>query len=284
MDTKLTPRDIIDSSKRIVIKIGTESLIKDGQVDTEWVDAFIEDVINLRKQEKEIFVVTSGAIGLARGLAGIPAHIPTKDLPLDEQQKLSTVGQIALMQAYWLPLQKHGFFPQQILLTSDVVDNKKQVQNLRNTAWLKAGSYPFFEKIIPFFNEDDALATEEITFGDNDGLGAIVTKLLEADAYILLSKEDGLLTDNPKKNPNARLIPFVADASEAFRFANDDINGLSRGGMRSKLKAAFNASAAGAHVILAKGQGVIHCLRKLSGNEDGYQSTVFAPLPVHEAA
>jgi glutamate 5-kinase len=126
-------------------------------------------------------------------------------------------------------------------------------------------------------NENDALATEEITFGDNDQLGAMVTGLLKADLYILLSKQEGLFTDNPASNPTAKHLPIAPSEEIANGFINDDLNGISRGGMKSKLKASFNAAASGAHVIMARGQGIIHCLRNLASNDPTYRSTVFLP-------
>ncbi len=282
MRTQLTPKDIIDNSKRIVIKIGTESIIKNGKVDVEWLNAFAEDIAILKTRKKEVFVVTSGAIGLARGILDIDPKITTKDLPLRIQQKASTVGQIALMAAYWQAFSHVGLMPQQILLTGDVVENQKQILNLRNTCLTDESDCKEFLNLVPVMNEDDALATEEITFGDNDGLGAIATKLLNADLYILFSKLEGLFTDNPHLNPDARHIPFAPDKDEAFRYVNDDINGISRGGMKSKVTAAFNAAAEGAYAVLAKGQNVIHCLRHLVDGNSTYRSTVFAPLQKHE--
>jgi len=276
------PKDIIDSSKRIVIKIGTESIIKDGKVDIEWLNAFAEDIADLKAKGKEVFVVTSGAIGLGRGLLNIDPSIPTKDLPVRIQQKLATTGQIDLMFAYSQAFARAGLRPQQVLLTADVVENQKQILNLRNTCLTDETDSAEFLSLVPVMNEDDALATEEITFGDNDGLGAIVTKLLNADLYILFSKLEGLYTDNPHINPDARHISYASDKDEALSYVNDDINGISRGGMKSKVTAAFNAAAEGAHAILAKGQNVIHCLRHLVDGNPTYKSTVFAPLQVRE--
>lgn len=276
MRTKLTPKDIIDKSKRIVIKVGTESIIKNGKVDTEWLNAFAEDIAVLKAQGKEVFVVTSGAIGLGRGLLNVDPSIPTKDLPLRILQKCSTVGQIALMAAYWQSFESAGLVPQQILLTGDVVENEKQILNLRNTCLTDTSDSKEFQNLIPVMNEDDALATEEITFGDNDGLGAIATKLLNADLYILFSKLTGLFTDNPALNPNARHIPHITDEAEANSYVNDDLNGISRGGMRTKVKACFNAAANGAVSILAQAQNIPHCLLKLMTGEPDYKSTVFS--------
>jgi glutamate 5-kinase len=276
MRTKLVPKDIIDKSKRIVIKVGTESITKDGKVDFEWLNAFAEDIAILKSKGKEVFVVTSGAIALGRGLLNIDPTIPTKNLPVRIQQKLATAGQIDLMAAYSQAFAKAGLRPQQVLLTADVVENQKQIQNLRNTCLTDPSDDAYFQSLVPVMNEDDALATEEITFGDNDGLGAIVTRLLNADLYILFSKLTGLFTDNPAKNPNARHIPYITDEVEANRYVNDDINGISRGGMKTKVMACFNAVANGAIAILAQAQNVPHCLFKLMTGEPDYKSTVFS--------
>lgn len=277
MHTQLTPKDIIDNSKRIVIKIGTETILKDGKIDLEWLNAFAEDIAELKKQDKEIFVVTSGAIGLGRGVLNLNPTIPTKDIPLRIQQKASTVGQTRLMQAYSLAFEKVGLIDQQILLTKDIVDNDKQLLNLRSTCLSENEDCGILRQLVPVINEDDALATDEITFGDNDQLGAMVTRLLGADLYILLSKQSGLFTDNPAINPKAIHLPIAPDEETANGYANDDLNGVSRGGMKSKLKAAFKAALTGAHVIMAKGQGITHCLRALASNDHIYKSTIFIP-------
>lgn len=278
MRTQLTPKDIIDNSKRIVIKLGTETIIKDGKVDFEWLNAFAEDIADLKKQGKEVFVVTSGAIGLGRGLMNVDPTIPTKNLPLRIQQKLATTGQIDLILAYRQAFDLVGLRAQQVLLAADVVEKEKQILNLKNTCFTDETDSQEFLSLVPVINENDALATEEITFGDNDNLGATVTALLNADTYIILSKQEGLYTDNPAINPNARHFAYSPSEEEAYSYVNDDINGISRGGMKSKLKAAFNARAAGAYVIMAKGQGVIHCVRQLAGNDPIYcKSTTFIP-------
>ena len=277
MRIQLTPKDIIDNSKRIVIKVGTETIIKDGKIDTEWLNAFAKDIAALKRQDKEVFVVTSGAIGLARGLLNIDPEIPTKDLPLRIQQKLATTGQIDLMSAYSQAMLPVGLRPQQILLTADVAQNQKQILNLKNTCLIDETDNEKFQNLIPVLNEDDALATDEITFGDNDQLGAMTTALLGADLYILLSKQAGLFTDNPALNVNARHLPIAPSEAEAFQYVRDDITGISRGGMDSKLKAAFKAASCGAYVIMAKGQGVIHCLSLMAANDVSYKSTIFLP-------
>lgn len=274
-----TASQILKQAKRIVIKIGTESIIQGGHVHKEWLAALADDIAALKSTGKEVFIVSSGAIGLGRGILKIDPRIATKDLSMDIKQKAACAGQPLLMLAYIKALAKLNLIATQILITRDVPDNPKQVANLRNVFLTKADDSDTIKSLVPIINEDDALATEEITFGDNDGLAAVVAKIVDADALVLLSKEDGLMTDNPNKNPNAKLIPFVPDVREAFQYVNDDINGLSRGGKRSKLMATQVANEAGIPVILARGQYAYNPLRHLILEDGNFPSTVFAPLP-----
>lgn len=277
-DPQQTAPKILEDAKRIVIKIGTESIISNGKVDTLWLLALAADVAVLKSQGKQVFIVSSGAIGLGRGSLNIHPDIPTKDLPLRVQQVASCEGQPLLMDAYRDSLGQFGLRAPQILLTRDMVDNPQQVQNLLNVLLNHDDDVlPSMRSGVPIINENDALATEDITFGDNDGLAAIVAKLVGADALVLLSKETGLYTDNPNKNADAKFLPYVPDVRRAFEFAHDDLNGFSRGGMNSKLKAAQMATDAGIPVILARGMGVSHAVGQLMDAQSGFQSTVFAP-------
>lgn len=278
MRTQSIPQAIIDRAERIVVKVGSETIIKGGEIDKEWLEAFAKDIAVLKRRGKDVFVVTSGAIALGRGVLKIDPRIPTKDLPLRTQQIASTVGQPRLMWAYYQACGNVDLIPQQLLLTSDILQNEQQLANLKNTVLSQADDCGEFRKLLPVFNEDDALVTDEIKFGDNDGLGAIVTEITQSGLYIIFSKPEGLFTDDPERNPKAEFVSFVPDVRAAFRLANDNLNGLSRGGMTSKLEAARRANESGAYAIIAKGQGIPHCLKNLIDGTEGFRSTVCAPI------
>ncbi|MFA7275188.1 MAG: glutamate 5-kinase [Pseudobdellovibrionaceae bacterium] len=271
------PQDILSRSERLVIKIGTETLIKDGAVNMPWLEALAEDIAFLKKEGKEVVVVTSGAIGLGRSILGIDPMIPTKNLSIEDQQQASIHGQPLLAMAYIQAFGKFGLKAPQILITKDVTEHPEQLQLLKNAALPHAATLPSLANSVPVINENDAIAIDEIKFGDNDKLSAIITGIIEADTLIHLSDVDGFYTDNPKKNENAQFIPHVTDLTGAFSCAHDDLNGMSRGGMKGRLEAIQIATDACARVILTLGKDTPHCIRNLY---DGKQrGSVFSPDP-----
>ncbi|MBP9050089.1 MAG: glutamate 5-kinase [Alphaproteobacteria bacterium] len=291
----MTPQAILGSSQRIVLKIGTETIIKNGSVHTEWLNSFAEGIAALKQRGKEVIVVTSGAIGLGRGKLDIDPTVATKDLPMPVRQQAAMVGQTSLMLAFSQALERQDLLVGQVLLTADVTEHFEQVANLRN-ACLSSLDKSLSPRVIPVVNENDTIATSEIAYGDNDRLGAIVANLLDADTFVLFSDVDGLYNDNPKRNPAARFIPHVEHLGIVWQYANDDLDGISRGGMMSKLRAIEHATLQrrsyvsgkppfkqGATSIIAKGKDSIGCLQALmsSDGEETTRCTVFiAPLPV----
>lgn len=290
----MTPQAILGSSRRIVLKIGTETIIKDGRVHTEWLNSFAEGIAALKQQEKEVIVVTSGAIGLGRGKLGIDPTIATKDLPMPVKQQAAMVGQTSLMLAFSQALERQDLLVGQVLLTANVTEHFEQVANLRN-ACLSSLDKSLSPRVIPVVNENDTIATSEIAYGDNDRLGAIVTNLLDADTFVLFSDIDGLYDDNPKRNPSARFIPHVEHLNTVWLYANDDMDGISRGGMMSKLRAIGDTilprrnhvhgghpHVKGATAILARGKDSIGCLQALMSDngEKTARCTIFTPTPL----
>lgn len=290
----MTPQAILGSSRRIVLKIGTETIIKDGGVHAEWLDSFAEGIAALKQQEKEVIVVTSGAIGLGRGKLGIDPTIATKDLPMPVKQQAAMVGQTSLMLAFSQALERQDLLVGQVLLTANVTEHFEQVANLRN-ACLSSLDKSLSPRVIPVVNENDTIATSEIAYGDNDKLGAIVTNLLDADTFILFTDVDGLYDDNPKRNPSAHFIPHVEYLNTAYLYANDDMDGISRGGMTSKLRAIGETIlprrnyvhrgplyVKGATAILARGKDSIGCLQALMSDngEETARCTIFTPTPL----
>ncbi|MCB1559146.1 MAG: glutamate 5-kinase [Alphaproteobacteria bacterium] len=261
-----TAQDILSNAKRIVVKIGTETITKNGQIDTEFLSTLAEDVAALKAQGKEIFIVTSGAIALGRVPLKINPQTPTSELPMNVKQKASGVGQSFLINGYQQAFMQQGLLTQQILLAKDDIDNAERLKNLRQASYICEYNGSQVHNIVPIYNEDDALVTKEISFGDNDGLGADLSVALEADAYIMLSDIDGLHVKNPKlcaQGEDNPLIPHVVDLSAAFSHANDNNNGLSKGGMKSKGKAAQTTTEKGIPAIITLGKNNPHALMKL---------------------
>lgn len=279
-----TLREIFEGASSIVLKLGTETILKNGGVDESFLAAFAAGIAQLKRKGKEVLIVTSGAIGLGRAKLGIAPEIPTTLLAMPVRQQAATVGQPLLMAAFAAALEAKGFLAGQILLTPDVLGRKKQAAHFRNCT-LARGGKGISETVVPVINENDALATAEIKFGDNDRLGAIVARLVKAGLYVIFSDIDGLHTDNPKTNPHAKHIPEVPDIAEARRHVQDNLSGLSSGGMTSKLDAFALATAAqkkgpGTLGILTRGKGNPECLLKLiAGETPRERYTLFLSRP-----
>ncbi|MDI6653673.1 glutamate 5-kinase [Gluconobacter japonicus] len=246
-------------SRRIVIKIGSALLVDSAQaaLRTDWLRSVCEDIANLRKAGTEVVVVSSGAISLARHQLGLM----NRRLRLDEKQALATVGQIGLAQGWSTALAEYGLVAGQLLLTPDDTESRERHLNARATlqTLLDLGC-------IPVINENDAIATSEIRFGDNDRLGARVAQMIEADCLVLLSDIDGLYTADPRTNPNARHIPVIEQVTdEIMAMGGEPPPGYSSGGMRTKLMAARIANRAGAAMVIAAGQTQNPLQRLLDG-------------------
>lgn len=243
--------DLIQQSKRIVIKIGSSLLIdtETGLPKLSWIDSFVDDVVALHKDGKEIAIVSSGAIGLGRKYLGIDFKTPSKDIPLDLKQAAASVGQIHLAQLFQQVFSKHGVIVSQILLRPQDTEDRESHLNARATF-----SALLSKRIIPIINENDTTATAEIQYGGNDPLAARVSQLIEADTLLILSTTNGLYTDDPTINPHAEHIPFVNGIDQhILSLAKEPVRGISTGGMRSKIESARIAVNAGSHVIIANG-------------------------------
>ncbi len=243
--------DLIQQSKRIVIKIGSSLLIdtETGSPKLSWIDSFVDDVVALHKAGKEIAIVSSGAIGLGRKYLGIDFKTPSKDIPLDLKQAAASVGQIHLAQLFQQVFSKHSVIVSQILLRPQDTEDRESHLNARATF-----SALLSKRIIPIINENDTTATAEIQYGGNDPLAARVSQLIEADTLLILSTTNGLYTDDPTINPHAEHIPFVNGIDQhILSLAKEPVRGISTGGMRSKIESARIAVNAGSHVIIANG-------------------------------
>jgi glutamate 5-kinase len=244
------------NARRIAVKIGS-ALLTDratGALKQSWLEAIGDDVAELRRQGRDVILVSSGAIALGRSALGL-ARGP---LRLEEAQAAASVGQIALAHAYQTVFRERGLTTAQILVTLGDTEERRRYLNARNTieTLLKLGA-------IPVVNENDTVATSEIRYGDNDRLAARVASMMTADCLVLLSDIDGLYTAPPSQDPNARRLEVItAITPEIEAMAGEAGTELSRGGMKTKLVAAKIAVAAGTHMVIASGKG-LHPLRSL---------------------
>jgi len=235
-------------ARRIVIKIGSALLVDSANASLrlEWLQSVCADIADLRARGAEVIVVSSGAISLARHRLGLTS----RRLRLDEKQAMASVGQIGLAQGWSAALAAHDLVAAQLLLTPDDTESRERHLNARATlqTLLDLGC-------VPVINENDAIATGEIRFGDNDRLGARVAQMTGADCLVLLSDIDGLYTADPRQDPSALHIPVVEQMTdEIMAMGGEPPPGYSSGGMRTKLLAARIATRAGANMVIAAGQ------------------------------
>ncbi len=246
------------NARRIAVKIGS-ALLTDRQTGTmkrAWLEAIADDVAELRREGRDVILISSGAIALGRGALGLEPGL----LRLEEAQAAASVGQIALAHAYQTVFRDRGLTAAQILVTLGDTEERRRYLNARNTieTLFKLGA-------IPVVNENDTVATSEIRYGDNDRLAARVATMMTADCLVLLSDIDGLYTAPPAKDPNARRLDAVyAITPEVEAMAAGPASELSRGGMVTKLAAAKIAVSAGTHMVIASGKA-LHPLAALTG-------------------
>lgn len=250
------------TARRIVIKVGTSSLTYEtGMLNIRQIEQLCKVLADLKNAGKEIVLVTSAAIsvGVAKlGLAQRPRTIP-------EKQAAAAVGQCELMNLYDRCFLSYHHKIAQILLTRDIIEVNERKQNVQNTfeTLLKMG-------VIPVVNENDTVATEEIVFGDNDTLSAIVASLTHADGLVILSDIDGLFTDNPAKNPDAKLIPLVSKITDEIEnSAGGAGSDRGTGGMATKIAAAKICMENGCAMAIINGNRPENLYDLLEGKDIG---------------
>lgn len=248
----MTPDTLIQSAHRIVIKIGSAILTdeKSGEVRQDWLKTLSDDVNALIQQDKEIIIVSSGAIALGRKALGISYTDRSSSIPLEQKQAAAALGQVTLSQAYSDSFAKLGLNTALILLSPKDTEERQSHLNARATLLTLIKN-----KIIPIINENDTVSTAEIRFGDNDRLAARIAQMINADLLIQLSTTDGLYDDDPTQNPKAAHIPLVENINTNITaMAGDAPAGLSTGGMKSKLEAATIATQAGVDMMITSGK------------------------------
>ena len=259
-------RNFLRSVNRIVVKIGTSSLIHPtGKINLDGIDQLAFVLTDLRNQGKEIILVSSGAIGVGMD----KLHIPERPQEIPVQQAVAAVGQSELMHIYNQRFLGYSQQTAQVLLTRDVVDFPESRKNVINTLeqLISMG-------ILPIINENDTVAVDEMDhtrkFGDNDELSAIVAQLMDADLLIMLSDIDGFYSDNPSKNKQAILYSTISTINQPLMDqAGGEGSRFGTGGMVSKLKAAQRILDAKSAMVLANGKPPRIIFDILSGAEVG---------------
>jgi glutamate 5-kinase len=238
---------LLARARRITLKIGSSLLIDpDGSdVRRDWLASVGDDIAALRREGKQVLVVSSGAVALGR------RHLGLRTSPrLDHKQAAAAAGQALLMQAWERALSPHRVPTAQLLLTIDDSEQRRRWLNARATLEVLLA-----QGALPVINENDSVATEEIRYGDNDRLSARCAQMIQSDLLVLLSDVDGLYTADPRRDPEARHIAHVSEIDQVEAFAADaTAAGLGTGGMRTKLAAASIAQAFGCATLIARGQ------------------------------
>jgi glutamate 5-kinase len=239
-------QSIVKQSRRIVVKVGSSLVTNQGQgLDHDALTRWAGQIAELKKMGKEIVLVSSGAI--AEGIQ----RLGWKKRPhaVNELQAAAAVGQMGLVQAYESCFRKHGLHAAQILLTHEDLSDRKRYLNARSTLITLLGM-----NVIPVINENDTVATDEIRFGDNDTLAALVTNLIEGSVLVILTDQGGLFTADPRKDPGAKLVEEARAGDPALEaMAGGAGSDIGRGGMLTKVMAAKRAARSGAHTVIASG-------------------------------
>lgn len=259
-------REGLRKKKRVVIKVGSSTIThKNGRVNLAKIDHLARVISDLKNREIEVVLVSSGAIAVGA------QRLNLKERPraVSEKQAAAAVGQVVLMNMYQRHFHDYAYDVAQILVTRNVNEDEIMRCNAKNT---------FQEllrmKILPVVNENDTIATEEIIFGDNDTLSAVVAQLVEADLLILLSDIDGLYSDDPRENPEAKIIHHVGEIDGYIEsIGKGPTSSVGTGGMATKISAAKLATADGIDVVIASGEVPEIILEIMNGEEIG---TLFA--------
>lgn len=251
------------NKKRIVIKVGSSTITHEetGALDLIKLEQLIRILTDLHNQGKEVVLVSSGAISVGRKALSL------KERPKDTaiRQACAAVGQSRLMMVYQKLFGEYNQITAQILMTKYTMINSYSRQNAQNTFRELLGM-----GVIPIVNENDTVSTDEITYGDNDTLSALVAALIGADLLILLSDIDGLYTDDPRKNSNAEFVSEVKKIDERLiSMGKGTSSDVGTGGMSAKISAARIATDSGADMLIANGKDIMVIDRMMSGIDEG---------------
>lgn len=239
-------KEIISKVRRIVIKVGSAVLTNDNGINTSFVADIAREISLLRKEGKEVILVSSGAVAAGRKRIGMQEP----SLSMKEKQALAAIGQSSLMRTYEEAFNFYELNAAQVLLTHDDLSHRDRYLNVRNTilTLLEFG-------VTPIINENDTVSVEELRFGDNDNLAALLTNLLEADLFICLTDVDALYDKNPQQDKTAKPLHIVSEISDEIEAMAGNSNSLlGTGGMQSKIRAAKIVHAGGGSSIIGPGK------------------------------
>ncbi len=254
-------REALTRARRCVVKIGSALITNGGQgLDVAAIDNWVAQMAALRARGLEVLLVTSGAVAAGMQRLGVRS----RPHELHELQALAAVGQMGLIQLYETAFQRHGLYTAQVLLTHEDLADRRRYLNARSTlrTLIRHG-------VVPVINENDTVATEEIRFGDNDTLAALVANLVEADVLVILTDQAGLFERDPRQDPSARLVTQGAAGDRRLLEMAGGSGALGRGGMRTKLLAAEKAARSGAATVIAWGREPDVLRRILAGEVIG---------------
>lgn len=257
---------LLDKAKRVVVKVGSAVLTSESGLNLEVIDGLVQDIHDLRQTGREVILVSSGAVAAGKKKLALSR----KDISLREKQAVAAVGQSSLMRTYENSFDKLGLKIAQVLLTHDDLSHRDRYLNIRNTL------FTLLEwRVLPIINENDTVSVEELRFGDNDTLGAMVTNLTESDLFLCLTDVDGLYTGSPVTDPTAQPIYTVIRVDKTVEAMAGNVNSaLGTGGMRSKINAAKMVSARGGCSFIGSGRQKSIIKRLFAGEEIG---TFFLP-------
>jgi glutamate 5-kinase len=261
-------RKDLKNRKRIVVKIGSSSLMhsETGRLDLLKVERLVRVLVDMKNSGKDVILVSSGAIAVGRNTLGL-INRPEE---LSVKQACAAIGQAKLMMVYQKIFSEYNAIAAQVLMTKNTITNDVSRTNAENTfeELLKLG-------VIPVVNENDTVSTYEIEqvqkFGDNDRLSAIVASITGADLLILLSDIDGLYTDDPNKNPDAKFVSLVEKIDDKLMGMGKETSGsgVGTGGMSAKITAAQIANYSGADMVITNGNDVLNISRVMNGEDIG---------------
>jgi len=266
----MTRKEILTNSKRVLIKIGSAVLTGEDGLDLQIIEQLVDEMAQLIKKGYQIVIVTSGAIASGKHRMGIAGKL--KSMP--QKQAAAAIGQGRLIRVYSNAFGKYGLFVAQILLTMSDLTDRKRFLNVRNTL-----STLIEWGVIAVINENDSVAVDEIKFGDNDHLAAVITNIIDAHLLINLTSTEGLYDRNPSDSKKAKFIPLVREFTEEIESAaTEETTSVGLGGMKSKVLAAKKVTAYGIPCIIAPGKrkGVLHDI--FAGKDIG---TLFLPTSEH---
>ena len=254
--------EVLRQARRIVVKVGSSLVTNEGRgVDAEAIGNWCRQLAALASQGRELVMVSSGAI--AEGMLRLGWRTRPKEL--HEQQAAAAVGQMGLVQMYETKLREHGLRSAQVLLTHADLADRERYLNARSTLLTLLAL-----RVIPVINENDTVVNEEIKFGDNDTLGALVANLVEADALVILTDQRGLYSADPRRDPQARFIDEAEAGDPALEaMAGGAGSSIGRGGMITKVLAAKRAAGSGASTVIAWGRESDVLLRLAAGERIG---------------